>query len=132
LMTENVTVVRDNARLHETIGALDALQDRYERVGVSDGGGWTNQVIPFTRQLGNMLMLARIIAKGALLRDESRGAHYKPAFPERDDARFQKTTVASYDPTNPRDPRISYEDVDLQWVTPRTRNYTGGSTAPKS
>ncbi|MFM7320040.1 MAG: succinate dehydrogenase (quinone) flavoprotein subunit, partial [Armatimonadota bacterium] len=132
LMTENVTVVRDNARLHETIGALDALQDRYERVGVSDAGGWSNQVIPFTRQLGNMLMLARIIAKGALLRDESRGAHYKPAFPERDDARFQKTTVATYDPTNPRDPKISYEDVDLQWIAPRTRNYTGGSTAPKS
>ncbi|MFY7951979.1 MAG: FAD-binding protein, partial [Armatimonadaceae bacterium] len=132
LMTENVTVVRDNARLEATLGELDALQDRYDRIGVSDAAGWTNQTVPFTRQLANMLVLAKIITKGALLRDESRGAHYKPEFADRDDDRFQKTTVASYDPANPRDPKISYEDVDLAWVTPRKRSYTSGSTAPKS
>ena len=132
LMTENVTVVRDNARLEATLGELDALQDRYERIGVADATGWTNQTIPFTRQLANMLVLAKIITKGALLRDESRGAHYKPEFAERDDDRFQKTTVASFDPSNPRDPKISYEEVDLGWVTPRKRSYTSGSTTPKS
>lgn len=124
LMTENVTVVRYNDRLQHTLSELDALEDRYEKIGVSDVGGWSNQTIPFTRQLKNMLVLAKIITKGALLRDESRGAHYKPDFPNRDDENWQKTTVASYDPANPRDPKISYESVDLSQVKSRPRVYT--------
>lgn len=130
VMTENVTVVRDNAKLEQTIGIIDGLQDRYAKVSVSDSSGWSNQTLPFTRQLGNMLTLARIITKGALLRDESRGAHYKPEFPNRDDERFQKTTVATFDAGNPRDPKIGYEAVDLSQVAPRARVYTSGSTKP--
>ncbi len=130
VMTENVTVVRDNAKLEQTIGIIDGLQDRYAKVSVSDSSGWSNQTLPFTRQLGNMLTLARIITKGALLRDESRGAHYKPDFPNRDDERFQKTTVATFDAGNPRDPKIGYEAVDLSQVAPRARVYTSGSTKP--
>ena len=130
VMTENVTVVRDNTKLEQTIGIIDGLQDRYAKVSVSDSSGWSNQTLPFTRQLGNMLTLARIVTKGALLRDESRGAHYKPEFPNRDDERFQKTTVATFDASNPRDPKIGYEAVDLSQVTPRARVYTSGSTKP--
>jgi hypothetical protein len=130
VMTENVTVVRDNAKLEQTIGIIDELQNRYAKVSVSDSSGWTNQTLPFTRQLGNMLTLGRIIAKGALHRDESRGAHYKPEFPNRDDDRFQKTTVATFDPSNPRDPEIGYEAVDLSQIKPRARVYTSGSTKP--
>ena len=43
-----------------------------------------------------MLELARVIVQGARLRDESRGAHYKPDFPDRNDEQFLKTTMASY------------------------------------
>lgn len=124
LMTENMTVVRYNDRLKATLGHLDALEDRYERIGVSDAAGWTNQTIPFTRQLKNMLVLAKVMTKGALQRDESRGAHYKPEFSARDDENFQKTTVAQFDPSNPRDPKISYEAVDISQVKPRLRNYS--------
>jgi succinate dehydrogenase / fumarate reductase flavoprotein subunit len=130
VMTENVTVVRDNAKLEQTIGIIDGLQNRYAKVTVSDSSGWTNQTLPFTRQLGNMLTLARVITKGALHRDESRGAHYKPEFPNRDDERFQKTTVATFDTNNPRDPKIGYEAVDLSQVKPRARVYTSGNTKP--
>jgi succinate dehydrogenase / fumarate reductase flavoprotein subunit len=77
-----------------------------------------------------MLTLARVITKGALHRDESRGAHYKPEFPNRDDERFQKTTVATFDTNNPRDPKIGYEAVDLSQVKPRARVYTSGNTKP--
>ena len=124
VMTENVTVVRYNSRLQHTLERLDELEDRYENIGISDMGAWSNQTIPFTRQLKNMLVLAKIITKGALLRDESRGAHYKPDFVQRDDENFQKTTIAQFDPANPRDPKISYESVDLSQVKPRLRNYT--------
>ncbi|WP_395144252.1 succinate dehydrogenase flavoprotein subunit [Armatimonas sp.] len=124
VMTENVTVVRYNSRLQHTLEKLGELEDRYENIGISDVGAWSNQTIPFTRQLKNMLVLAKIITKGALLRDESRGAHYKPDFVQRDDENFQKTTIAEFDPANPRDPKISYESVDLSQVKPRLRNYT--------
>ena len=52
----------------------------------------------FARQLYNMLQLARVIAQGAAMRDESRGAHYKPDFPERDDKNWLKTTKAYFAP----------------------------------
>jgi succinate dehydrogenase / fumarate reductase flavoprotein subunit len=107
VMTENMTVVRYNDRLRETEEKLVEMQERYQNIGVDDVQGWTNQVIPFTRQLQNMLTLARVMTRGALLRDESRGAHYKPDFPDRDDARFLKTTVASHTPDGPS---IRYEE----------------------
>ena len=121
VMTENVTVVRENPKLEKTLEKLDELESRYKCVGVSDVSGWTNQTVPFTRQLKNMLVLARVMTMGALARDESRGAHYKPAFPERDDENFQKTTVAEFTPAGPK---IFYEAVDLSQVTPRKRVYT--------
>ncbi len=126
LMTENMTVVRYNDRLQHTLGKLDEMMERYQRIGVSDTAGWTNQVVPFTRQLWNMLILARVMTKGALQRDESRGAHYKPDFPERDDANFLKTTVAEHTPGGPR---LWYEAVDISQVKPRLRKYTTETAA---
>jgi succinate dehydrogenase / fumarate reductase flavoprotein subunit len=128
VMTENMTVVRYNDRLEKTLGKLDELTERYENIGIDDARGWTNQVLPFTRQLHNMLHLAKIMTTGALLRNESRGAHYKPDFPERDDPNFLKTSVARYTPNGPE---ISYEAVDISQVKPRLRNYTADSTTPK-
>jgi succinate dehydrogenase / fumarate reductase flavoprotein subunit len=127
VMTENMTVVRYNDRLEKTLEKLDELDERYNHIGTCDVAGWTNQVIPFTRQLQNMLVLARVMTKGALQRDESRGAHYKPDFPDRDDERFLKTTVAEHTPSGPK---LTYEEVDTSWVKPRARKYTADSTMP--
>ena len=124
VMTENMTVVRYNKRLEQTLEKLTELEERYENIGISDAGDWSNQVIPFTRQLKNMLVLGKIMTKGALLRDESRGAHYKPDFAQRDDENWQKTTVAEFNPANPCDPKITHEAIDLSQVKPRLRNYT--------
>ena len=65
--------------------------------------------------------LARVITVGALLRNESRGAHYKPEFPERDDAAFLKTTRAVWSADGPV---IGYEPVDTSLIPPRKRVYT--------
>jgi succinate dehydrogenase / fumarate reductase flavoprotein subunit len=83
---------------------------------------WSNQSFLFTRQLENMLHLARVVALGARLRDESRGSHYKPDFPERDDERFLKTTKAFYN-SGSNEPRIEWEDVDISLIKPRPRRY---------
>lgn len=119
-MVNNVTVVRYNDRLRETDNKILELMERYRRIGLADRGGWTNQSLVFARQLGHMLQLARVITLGALRRDESRGAHYKPEFPDRDDANWLKTTIASF---TPEGPQFSYEPVDIRYLEPRPRRY---------
>lgn len=120
IMTDNVTVVRYNDRLKKADEQIVALMERYKNVGVADKSRWENQTAQFTRHLGNMLQLARVITIGALLRNESRGAHYKPDFPNRDDENFLKTTIAKWTPDGPD---ISYEPVDISLIPPRERNY---------
>lgn len=110
VMTRNVTVVRYNDKLAETLQALETLAQDYERIGVEDKSMWNNTTTVFVRELKSMIDLAKVITAGALARDESRGSHYKPEFPERDDEAWLKTTLAAYDPAL-EGPRLSYEEV---------------------
>ena len=123
VMTDNMTVVRHNDKLEETYEKLTELQERWKDINMNDTQKWSNQGAHFTRQLKNMLYLAKVMTKGALLRDESRGAHFKPAFPERDDENFLKTTMAKFDPTT-GEPIITYQEVDVSLIPPRKRDYS--------
>jgi len=120
-MTNNMTVVRYNNKLEETINKIKELKQRYAKININDTAGWNNAGVAFTRQLWNMLELSEAMTKGALLRNESRGAHYKPEFTERDDDNFMKTTIASWTQDGPK---ISYEDIDVSLIPPRKRDYT--------
>jgi succinate dehydrogenase / fumarate reductase flavoprotein subunit len=119
-MTKHVTVERYNKNLKLTDDKIVELKDRWGRIGINDHGRWLNQEVSFVKQLWNMLELARVITLGALARDESRGAHYKPEFPNRDDERFLKTTKAKWTSDGPA---LSYEDVDTSLIKPRARKY---------
>ena len=142
-MTENVTVVRYNDKIQKALNTIEELTERCQRAPLADSGQWTNQNLSFTRALGDMLILAKVIAKGALQRDECRGAHYKPdfeipgldpdsktdlvtqarqwceKFKKRND-KWLKTTVASHTPDGPE---LTYEDVDVSLIHPRPRTY---------
>lgn len=120
VMTQNVTVIRYNDKLAGTDQKIQELMQRWQRIRLIDDVQWSNQAAIFIRQLWNMLELARVITLGALNRNESRGAHYKPDYPERDDANWLKTTIATY---TPEGPRFSYEAVDVSLITPRPRRY---------
>lgn len=122
-MTDNVTVVRENPKLLKTDEKIQELQERWKNININDTSKWSNQGVMFTRQLKNMLHLARVITLGAYHRDESRGAHYKPEFPERNDEEWLKTTIAEFDAEN-QEPKFSYEDVDTSLIEPRPRDYT--------
>jgi succinate dehydrogenase / fumarate reductase, flavoprotein subunit len=121
-MTKNVTVIRYNKNIQETDAKLVELLERYRHVNLSDRSMWANTSFVFTRQVYNMLQLARVITQGAALRDESRGAHYKPDFPERDDANWLKTTKA-YFAADADEPRFEFEEVDTSLIKPRPRRY---------
>jgi succinate dehydrogenase / fumarate reductase flavoprotein subunit len=144
LMTRTATVVRRNDQLEAAYGEVCALEERWHRCAVSDTGNWTNQNVVFTKSLGDMFPLAKLILRGALLRDECRGAHYKPDFAmpgivatdpaaqraeaerwcdrfEENTRRWLKTTVAECGPDG--SPNISYQDVDTSLIPPRPRLY---------
>ena len=120
-MTNNMTVVRYNDKLEATIGKIKELKQRYRNINMTDTSRWNNQGVAFTRQLWNMLELSEAMTLGALLRNESRGAHYKPDFPDRNDEEFLKTTKATWTPDGPQ---ISYEEVDVSLIPPRIRDYS--------
>jgi succinate dehydrogenase / fumarate reductase flavoprotein subunit len=121
-MTDNCTVVRYNDRLTKSVEACQTWKQRYKQVKLSDTGAWTNQNLAFTRSLRDMIVLSEAILKGALLRNESRGAHYKPEFPKRDDEHFLKTTIATYNQASDA-VDITYEPVETSLVTPVARTY---------
>jgi succinate dehydrogenase flavoprotein subunit len=119
-MTEHVTVTRINKNLEIAYNKLLELGQRFGKVNLSDRSKWSNQTLNFARELGNMLVLARVITIGAHARNESRGAHYKPDFPDRDDSNWLKTTRAKW--AN-GEIQLNYQAVDISQITPRPRRY---------
>jgi succinate dehydrogenase / fumarate reductase, flavoprotein subunit len=121
-MTKYATVIRYNNGLKQADEKIVELLDRYKQVNLSDKSQWANTSFAFARQLYNMLELSRVVVQGAILRDESRGAHYKPDFPDRNDEQFLKTTKAGFT-GEPCGPHFEYEEVDTQFIKPRPRRY---------
>jgi succinate dehydrogenase / fumarate reductase flavoprotein subunit len=143
-MTRAATVVRQNWQLEEALGAVGELAERVEKCSLSDTGAWTNQNVVYTKALRDMFPIAKAILKGALARDECRGAHFKPDFDaagitaddpaerrrqaetwcdkfEEKNRKWLKTTIATVDANG--DPQLSYEDVDTSLIPPRPRLY---------
>ena len=144
LMTRVATVVRRNEQLVAAYDEVCGLEERWRRCSLSDTGNWTNQNVVFTKALGDMFPVAKLILKGALLRDECRGAHYKPATAmpgiaatdpagqrreaeewcdrfEANTRKWLKSTIAKHGADG--HPQISYEDVDTSLIPPRPRLY---------
>ena len=122
LMVKNVTVKRNNTDLKATLDRLKEIRERYKNITLSDSGSHLNQTYVFANQFQSMIELAMVMTKGALLRDEFRGSHYKPEFPERDDKNWLKSTIATYD-ADGGEPKIDYEAVDIRHLEPVLRDY---------
>jgi succinate dehydrogenase / fumarate reductase, flavoprotein subunit len=123
LMTANVTVVRENKKLKMTYEKLQEFSERYQNINIEDTAKWSNSSASFVRQLEGMINLAHVITLGAYNRNESRGAHYKPEFAERNDEDWLKTTMARYNSATNL-PELYYEEVDISLIKPRKRDYT--------
>jgi succinate dehydrogenase / fumarate reductase, flavoprotein subunit len=145
VMLRDCTIERNNAVLEKVIAKIDELEDRWHDVGVPDATSTrANQGAQFVRHLRNMLVIARVIAQGAKNRDESRGAHFKPDFKQRDDANWLRTTMALYNQEGKRS-SVNYvraldypllgktmhvtDEVDVSLVKPRARRYETAGAA---
>jgi succinate dehydrogenase or fumarate reductase, flavoprotein subunit, Bacillus subtilis subgroup len=122
-MVQYATVIRNNKDLKRTYDKILEIRERFKSSTLTDTTLFANQSYIFANQFGPMLDIALVIVKGALLRNESRGSHYKEEFPERDDKHFLKTTIATYDPKT-GEPIISYEPIDIRYFEPALRDYT--------
>lgn len=122
-MTAASTVVKSGARLEQAAAKIASLRERFSRVRLEDAAAWSNQSLSFTRALGDMLILAQIIIRAGAMRKESRGAHYRVDYPDRNDAEFMKTTCAAYDPGAADPHQITYRPIDADLVAPRARTY---------
>ncbi len=122
ILTDTCTVVKTEDRMLAAYETLKSLKERYKNVSLSDTGMWTNQNLSFTRALGDMLIYGEAILKASIQRKESRGSHYRPDYPERIDATFHKTLLATYD-AKKNQPVITFEDVPTPLVPPRARTY---------
>jgi succinate dehydrogenase / fumarate reductase flavoprotein subunit len=118
MLRENLFIVRYNEILEFTDQVILNYMDKWKDINILDAGASSNHTVLFVRQLHNMMEYARVMSKSALARDESRGAHYKPDFPERDNKRFLKTSIALAGNGKNGKPEISYADVDTSLLEP--------------
>ncbi|MFN7021752.1 MAG: succinate dehydrogenase flavoprotein subunit [Phycisphaerales bacterium] len=121
-MTAACTVVKNAQRLGQCLAKVRELKERYAGLRLADGASWTNQSFGFARAVGDMLVLAEAITLASIERKESRGAHYRTDFPNRDDANFMKSTVARFDPAS-RTTRIEFVPIDAGLIKPTARTY---------
>jgi len=139
-------IERHNDELLQLRGMIQGYEDRLKKASSLDKSGSGNMSAVFLRQLDGMITMSKAVVEGAILRDECRGAHYKPAFdneapsketPIDDPAwtayyekflvqsqEWLKTTIAKHDPAKAL-PTIEYKPVDSRHLEPEPRDYTG-------
>jgi succinate dehydrogenase / fumarate reductase, flavoprotein subunit len=144
VMTKAATVVRHNPEMQQAYTKVCDLQEQASHCSISDTSSWANQTAPFVRALEDMFPVAKAILQGAIGRDESRGAHYKPEFSqgeltatepaqrrqeaeawvdqfESTNRKWLKSTIATCGAGG--EPTITYEEVNTSLISPRPRLY---------
>jgi succinate dehydrogenase / fumarate reductase flavoprotein subunit len=121
MMNEKCAVFRDEAGLNEALEIVRRLKDEQERAYIDDRGTVFNQDVLGAIELGYMLDCAEAIVVSAIERKESRGAHTRMDFPERNDDEWLKHINVT---TNGgEEPEISYSPVTITKWQPEERKY---------
>src|SRR5205809_1840401 len=120
-MDEGAGVYRTKEGLTELTRRLDGLRERFGRIRIDDTSRTFNTEVTAAMELDFMLELAQTMAVSALAREESRGAHARRDFPERDDKKYLKHTLA-FRREGAR-PRLEYRDVRITNFQPQARTY---------
>lgn len=121
VMWNNCGIWRTQRDLIAARDRLDDLAARARQCDLIDDSGWSNQAVPFTRALLHMIEQSKAIVGGAIVRDESRGAHFKMDTPDRNDEAWLCTTKATWTPNGPEFDLS--ERVETNFIAPRPRKY---------
>lgn len=119
-MTQHCGVFRTEATMREGIKQIGELKRQYEQIYLDDRGDCWNTELIEAWELQSLMVVGEIILTSALNRQESRGAHSREDFPQRDDQNFLQHTLAYYSPDRID---IDYMPVVIQDFTPVERKY---------
>jgi fumarate reductase flavoprotein subunit len=122
-MEEHAGIYRSGEGLAAACAKLAELRGRYRKIELHDKTNVYNTDLLQALELGSMLDCAEAVVQSAAARKESRGAHQRIDFPERDDRNFLRHTLATYAADGP--PRIGYRDVVITRSQPGVRDYSG-------
>jgi succinate dehydrogenase / fumarate reductase flavoprotein subunit len=121
MMDRLVGLYRDEAGLQEALDKLQGFKRRYQTIAVGDKGRVFNQALTFSLELGYLLDCGEAIVRSAIVRTESRGAHTRTDFPERNDAEWLKHILLTC--RGEEEPELSYIPVTITKWTPEVRTY---------
>jgi succinate dehydrogenase / fumarate reductase flavoprotein subunit len=119
-MTEHCGVFRSQEVMQEGLRKLADLQRQYQNIYLDDKGKLWNTEIVEAWELRSLMIVGQLILTSALNRQESRGAHSREDFPQRDDENFLKHTMAYYSPSGID---LSYRPVAITMFEPKERKY---------
>ncbi len=125
IMQEKVGIFRNGKGLEAAVNELEILLKKTRQINVGSKIRENNPELNEAYRVPKMLKLALCVAKGALQRTESRGAHYREDFVKRDDANWLNRTITTWE--NPEDtlPTVTYEEIDISKMelAPAFRGY---------
>ena len=125
LLNKYVHIFRTEEGLTKGVNGLLKIIERTKNIKVISKAAGMNPELASALRIEGMAKQAYIIAKGALNRTESRGAHSREDYPARDDAKWLNRTLARWQSAN-NEPEFSYEPVGLIDLPPGDRGYGGG------
>jgi len=120
IMMDNVGVFRQEQRMQQAIEKIGELQERYQQLNLQDKGKTFNTELLAALELGYLLDMAHVTAASALARRESRGAHSREDYPERDDDNWLKHTLAYQ---SDESITLKYKPVVITRFEPKPRTY---------
>ena len=120
VMSEKVGIFRTQKQLQEGLDKIRAIREDYRRAFISGQCLRYSQAVVNLVEFGYMLDLTEAITLGALLREETRGSHYRLDHPKRDDANWLKHTLVSL---KEGEPKVAYRDVQITKYQPQERKY---------
>jgi len=125
IMQEHVGIFRNEEGLSYAVKRLEELLKMTKQINVRSKIRGNNPELNEAYRVPKMVKLALSVAKGALERRESRGAHYREDYTKRDDINWLKRTITSWEDPNATMPTISYEelDIDKMEIAPAFRGY---------
>ena len=129
-MEEGCGIYRTQESMQSAVDKIAELKERYKRIRISDRSSVFNTNVLYTVELGYILDVAQSIANSAIERKESRGAHQRLDYTERDDVNYLKHTLAFYNGDSA--PRIEYSDVKITKSQPAKRVYGAEAEAQEA
>ncbi|WP_299328191.1 fumarate reductase flavoprotein subunit [uncultured Helicobacter sp.] len=125
IMEEDVGIFRDGKGLEDAVARLEEIYKRSKNIGIKNKKLHNNPELEDAYRVPKMIKLALCVALGALNRTESRGAHTREDYPKRDDEKWLKRTLASWESDTQTLPTLSYEDLDIMSmeIAPGFRGY---------